>query len=237
VVALGETMAERLRAQGARRVEVIHNWSDGTAVRPAPVTGHALRQAWGWAGRFVVLYSGNLGLAHEFDTALAAAELLGDRPEVLLALVGSGPRLAEVEREVRRRALRNVELRTHQAREDLGQSLTAGDVHLVTLRDGLEGLLVPSKIYGILAAGRPTLYVGPAAGEIDLILRQGACGARVGVGDAAGLAAAIRAYAGDAERVVREGRRARALFEERFDKERGLEAHRRLIESLGRTDR
>jgi len=232
VVALGETMAERLAGLGARRVEVIHNWSDGQAVHPAPAAGHPLRSAWGWDGRFVVLYSGNLGLAHEFDTVLAAAERLGDRPEIRLAFVGGGPREAEVRREIGRRGLTNVELRTHQAREDLGQSLTAGDVHLVTLRAGLEGLLVPSKIYGILAAGRPTLYVGPAAGEIDAIVREGRCGTRVGAGDAAGLAAAIRAYADDALRVAEEGRRARALFDARFDREHALAAHRRVIESL-----
>jgi colanic acid biosynthesis glycosyl transferase WcaI len=233
VVALGETMAERLRERGAARVEVIHNWSDGEAVRPAPASHSALRKAWGWDRRFIVLYSGNLGLAHDFATALDAAELLRDRPEILFAFVGSGPRLVEIEREVARRGLSNVELRSHQAREDLGASLTAGDVHLLTLRDAVAGLVVPSKIYGILAAGRPTLYVGPDSGEVHAILREGRCGTRCAVGDGRALAVAALRYAVEPSTCAEEGRRARELFDRRFARPLALAAHRRVIESLG----
>jgi glycosyltransferase involved in cell wall biosynthesis len=93
----------------------------------------------------------------------------------------------------------------------------------------MPGLLVPSKIYGILAAGRPTIYVGPDEGEIADIIRAGSCGTRLAVGDAAGLAASIRTYVADRRRVAEEGRRARALFEERFTKERGLREFLALI--------
>ena len=232
-IALGETMAARLRAAGARRVEVVHNWADGEAIRPGLAAASPLRRAWGWDERFVVQYSGNLGLVHDFDTALEAARLLQDEPRVLFAFVGEGPRRTQLETEAARRGLRNVEFRPHVAREELGACLTAGDVHLLTLLDGVEGLVVPSKIYGILAAGRPTLYVGPAAGEAAEILRQGDCGVRIAVGDAAGLAEAVRVYLADGSRRAEHGRRARALFEERFTKARALEAHRRVLESLG----
>ena len=195
---------------------------------------NGLRTVRGWEDRFVILYSGNLGLAHEFDTVLGAAELLRDEQRFLFAFVGEGPRLAQVRQEAARRGLPNVEFRPHVRREDLGQSLTSGDVHLVTLREGVAGLLVSSKIYGILAAGRPTLYVGPQEGEIPRILREGSCGTCLRVGDSAGLAAAIRRY--DAEQTYRmdQGRRARQSFDTRFTQERGLQAHRRLIESMDR---
>jgi glycosyltransferase involved in cell wall biosynthesis len=218
VVALGECMAERLKKNGAERIEVVHNWADENAIRPAPVSGNRLRTQWEWNGRFVVLYSGNLGLAHEFETALGAAELLRDRADVLFAFVGGGPRLEETRRVARDRGLPNVEFRPYVARDLLGESLTAGDVHLVTLREAMPGLLVPSKIYGILAAGRPTLYVGPDRGEIFEILAQGECGLRVANGDAAGLAEAVRGYADEPERCREQGRRARELFERRFTK-------------------
>lgn len=232
VIALGETMARRLRAAGASNVTVVHNWADGDAIRPCPAAGHALRDEWRWRDRFVVLYSGNLGLVHEFDTVLGAAELLRDEGRVLFAFVGDGPRRAYVEREVGRRGLGNVEFRPHVGRDALGQSLTAGDAHLVTLREGVAGLVVPSKIYGILAAGRPTLYVGPDHGEVDDILREGACGVRIGVGDSVALADAVRQYSRDSERRDDEGRRARQLFESRFTKGRALEAHRRTLEAV-----
>lgn len=231
VVALGETMAGRLEAAGATGVEVVHNWADGEAIRPRPALAHPLRRRWGLEQRFVVLYSGNMGLAHEFDTLLGAAELLRQDPHVLFLFIGTGPRRAAVEAAVRSRSLPNVQFRPFAERRDLAESLTAGDVHLLTLRESVAGLLVPSKIYGILAAGRPCLYVGPADGEVAEILRLGGCGVRIAVGDAAGLAQAALDYAADPERLEQEGRRARHLFDERFAKPRALAALRTLIES------
>jgi glycosyltransferase involved in cell wall biosynthesis len=169
-----------------------------------------------------------MGLAHEFDTALGAAEALRDRPEILFAFVGDGPRRREVVEEARRRGLPNVEFRPYVARERLGDSLGAGDVHLVTLRDRMPGLLVPSKIYGILAAGRPTLYVGPDEGEIAGIVREG-CGRRIAPGDGAGLRDAVLAYAADEASRRAEGARARALFEERYTLAHGIARFERLL--------
>lgn len=224
VVALGRTMADRLERGSGRRSDVVHNWADGDVIRPRPVVGHPLRAEWGWDGRFVVLYSGNQGLAHEFDTVLDAAEGLAEDGDVLFAFVGGGPRRAEVEAEVRRRGLPNVEFRPYVERERLGESLTAGDVHLVTLRDGLPGLLVPSKIYGIFAAGRPTLYVGPAEGEIHDHVAAGRCGTRVAVGDVDGLVAAVRAYRDDPETVRTQGAAARATFEACYARRHGVDS-------------
>ncbi len=230
VVALGETMAEKLRDAGARRISVIHNWADGETIQPRPLAGHPLREAWGWDGRFVVLYSGNMGMAHEFETVLDAAEQLRDRPEILFAFIGGGPRRAEVEAEVERRKLTSFEFRPYVDRDRLGESLTAGDVHLVTLRDRMPGLLVPSKIYGILAAGRPTLYVGPDEGEIATIVAEGDCGRRVPLGQAEALARTIRSYADDPVGIEREGAAARRSFEERFTRGRSLARFLRLID-------
>ena len=236
VVTLGETMSERVRAAGATDPVVIHNWADGRKIRPIPRAGHPLRRESGWSERFVVMHSGNMGLAHEFDAVVEAAERLRDRPSVRFVFVGGGPRKAEVEREVRRRSLTNVEFRPSVPVETLGRSLTAADVHLVTLRPGVPGLLVPSKIYGILAAGRPTAYVGPDEGEVADILRRGRCGVRIANGDGAALADVVVRYEDDAARRREEGDRARALFEERFERSDAVRAFRVVIESLGQPD-
>jgi len=234
VVTLGDCMAERLRGHGATRVASIHNWADERVIRPRDLELHELRGRWGWSERFVVLYSGNMGLAHEFDTVLDAAERLREDPRVLFSFIGGGPRREAVEREVERRRLPNVEFRPYVLRSELGDSLTAPDVHLVTLRERMPGLLVPSKIYGILAAGRPTLYVGPDCGEIAEVLRAGACGVRIPNGGGAELCGAILDYAGDRQRVREEGRAARQLFDERFTRTRGLRQFAELL-SEGRT--
>jgi colanic acid biosynthesis glycosyl transferase WcaI len=232
VIALGDSMAGRLRAAGARHVEVIHNWSDEDTIVPIPARESRLREEWGWSERFVVLYSGNLGLTHEFDTVLAAADRLRDDPDVLFAFVGAGPRLSYVERRRDELHLTNVEIRRPVSRDLLAQSLAAGDLHLITLSGGIPGLVVPSKIYGILAAGRPTLYVGPADGEIFEIISSGRCGTQVLNGDVDGLVAAIQRYRADPVSRDEEGTRAREVFMSRFTKRRAVAQFRAVLQAL-----
>jgi len=88
----------------------------------------------------------------------------------------------------------------------------------------MVGLLVPSKIYGILAAGRPPIYIGPRDGEIYEIIETGKCGACVSLGDGQGLAREIRAYASESQRRLDEGNRAREIFDRRFTKKLSLDA-------------
>jgi glycosyltransferase involved in cell wall biosynthesis len=233
VIALGETMAHRLRERGAQAVAVAHNWVDGDRIRPRPVEQHPLRAAYGWEGRWVVLYSGTLGLAHDFETVLDAAEKLSGEDEILFVFVGSGSRTRELECQVRERVLGNVELLPQLAKERLDEGLTSADLHLVTLRPGLSGLLVPSKIYGVLAAGRPTVYVGPEDGEVADILRQAGCGVRIAPGDADGLTRAVLGYRGDPARWGRAAKQARAVFERRFDRRLALDRLVRILEREG----
>jgi len=231
VVALGAEMAEHLVAQGAARVDVIDNWCDGEAIRPRPREDHPLRRHHGWDGKFVVLYSGNMGLAHEFDTLLDAAAELTDRPEIVFAFVGGGAREAEIQRGAAQRGLRSVEFHPWVPGAELGEGLTAGDVHLITMRDGMESLLVPSKIYGVLAAGRPALFIGPQRSAIATILAAANSGARVGCGEAGKLAQLIRRYADDTELFAEHGRNARRAFEQDYDRPHALRKFTELIES------
>lgn len=228
VVALGETMAGLLGRRGARRVVVVHNWADEDAIRPIGIDASTYRAERGWGSRFVVVYSGNMGLAHEFETVLAAADRLRSQP-VTFAFIGDGPRRKEVECEVAARRLANVEFHPGVPRPALGDSLAAADIHLVSLRPGMQGLLVPSKIYGILAAGRPTLYVGPAEGEVYDIVTEAGCGTVVANGSVDALVATILNYGKDRTRLEREGRAGRDFLEERLGK---AEQTRRFLQAL-----
>jgi glycosyltransferase involved in cell wall biosynthesis len=191
-----------------------------------------LRRQWGWNDRFVVLYSGNAGLAHDFDTVLEAADRLRDNSQILFAFVSAGPQMEHIERRREDLRLPNVEIRLPVARDALCDNLGAGDVHLITLKREVPGLLVPSKIYGILAAGRPSIYVGPAEGEVFDILSSGRCGTRIGNGDAAALAQSILRYFNDGALRAQEGERAREIFEQRFTKRRAMEQFRSVLQSL-----
>jgi colanic acid biosynthesis glycosyl transferase WcaI len=118
--------------------------------------------------------------------------------------------------QARARGLTNFRFTPYPSREALSDSLAAGDVHLVSLRPELEGLVVPSKLYGILAAGRPVVFVGDPAGELAGLVATTEVGVSVGSGDPAGLCRALRALRDDEGGRMRMGARARKVFEERY---------------------
>lgn len=235
-VVLGVRMAARVAGEGvpAESIRIIHNWADADAIAPVSPEANPLRRQWGLDGCFVVGYSGNLGRAHEFDTILAAAEALRGRKEVVFLFIGGGAQRGFVAQEAARRRLTNVMLQPYQPRARLAESLSAADVHLVSLNPALEGLIVPSKFYGIAAAGRPTLCVGDPDGAIPRILRAAECGQAVPVGDSAGLAAAIRRLRDDAALREAWGRNARRVLEERFEKRQALQAWAEVLEGARR---
>jgi glycosyltransferase involved in cell wall biosynthesis len=192
-VAIGEAMARRIGSHAVVR----HNWAGDLS--PIPKRDSP----------FLVGYSGNLGRAHEFGTMLAAARAL---PDVQFAITGGGAKLEEV----RGSATPNVAFRDYAPREQLSESLSSADVHLVSLLPSLEGLIVPSKFYGILAVGRPVIFIGAPEGELARLIRENGCGFAVEPGDADALIAAIEELAQDPARGEEMGRRGRALYDAQF---------------------
>jgi len=219
-VALCDLMAQRLAARGvaADRVHVIHNWSDGAEVRPVAPRRNPLRRALGLDGCFVVGYSGNLGRAHDLTALPDAAARLADVRDLVFLVSGGGAGTRELRDAVARRGLRNVRFAPYQPRRRLAWSLSVPDVHLLSLRPELEGLVVPSKLYGILAAGRPAVHLGSPDGEVGRVLLANGAGRVVAARDAAGLAAVLRAMHGDRAQAAAMGRRGRRLFEQRFER-------------------
>lgn len=221
-VAIGALMAHRIIEQGVApaRVEVIHNWTSAQGLRPLPAADVGLRGEWGLAARFVVGYAGNMGRAHDFDTVLAAARLLNDTPSIVFLFIGGGAQQARIEAEIARHGLDNVMFRPYQPLERLHESLCVPDVHLVALLPVLEGCIVPSKFYGIAAAGRPVIHVGRRDGEIGRMIAAADCGFVVEPGEGARLAALLRRLAAAPEECRDLGARARRSYEQDYD--RGL---------------
>lgn len=233
-VAIGARMAERLMAQGvpAAKVRVIPNWADVAEIIPKPVEGNPIRAELGLRDHFVVGYSGNLGRAHEFETFLEAAALLRDDPAFVFLITGGGAKIAALRRDVETRGLRNFRFQPYQPAERLADSMAAADVHLVSLLPQIEGLIVPSKFYGILAAGRPAIFIGDADGELAREIRSGDCGVAIGVGDSAGLARELRQFRADPALLARLGSNARKLAQSRYSSERALQAWLAMIASI-----
>lgn len=215
VVVLGEAMGERVRAKGVdpARIHVIPNWADGAAVGPVRPEENPFLRAHGLVGKRVALYSGNMGRAHDLETLFGAARRLRHRDDLAFVFVGDGARRGEVEAAARE--LPAIRLLPYQPRERLGESLSAGALHLVTQAPSTVGLIEPSKLYGAMAAGRPVLYVGPPETEAARTVSREGLGAVVPNGDDAGAAAAIEQVLGDADAL---GARARAAFEARYSR-------------------
>jgi colanic acid biosynthesis glycosyl transferase WcaI len=232
VVALGETMQQRLEGKGAdpARVHVIDNWVDCSAVTPGE--RHTdWSDAEGFGGRFVVLHAGNLGLSQDLDTLIEAADRLRERRDILFVLRGGGVRQAELQQRVRDRGLSNVRFVPFQPREALGRWSAAADVSIVSLRRGLAGVIVPSKIYSALASGRPCIAAVEPACEVAAIVRAAECGPVIAPHDPLALVAAIEMLAGDPALAARMGRNAReAAF--RFDRPRQVARYDALLRSV-----
>ncbi|MBA5867061.1 MAG: glycosyltransferase [Nitrospira sp. CR1.3] len=212
-------MAQRLIGQGVheKTVRVIHNWADGSRIHPINRDQNPLRSEWGLNGKFVVGYSGNFGRAHDFTTILDAAERLKGNGHIVFLFIGSGAQRGQLEKETQRRELQNVRFKPYQPRKRLHLSLSVPDAHLVSLQPSLEGFIVPSKFYGIAAAGRPTIFIGSSQGEIPRILKEAQCGFSIEVGRVDELVGIIQNLAAHEELCLCLGRRARELFDRRFD--------------------
>ena len=258
-VVLGELMAERVAAQGLppTQIQIISNWADGHFLRPLEQEDNPLRHEWGLTDTFVVGYSGNLGRAHEYATLLdamaelerTAAPVIDDKsstgsargpsstsrslnPPIVWLFIGGGALFDAFRREVQSRGFTNVLFRPYQPRERLSESLSAADVHLVSLRPDMEGLIVPSKFHGITAVGRPTLFIGTGDGEIARLIRRYDCGVTVPQGEGAALAAAILDLARNPERRAYLGANARRAFEAAFDMPIAVQAWQRLLSDV-----
>ena len=238
-VVVGEGMATRLREQGipSERIRVIPNWSDGTRILPIPAAQNKLRKSWALNSGFIVGYAGNLGRAHDTATILDAMTLLQQQAaaspadavarKITFVFVGGGAQRARLERQVLQQRLPNVRLYPYQPRELLAETLGVADVHLISLNPALEGLIVPSKFYGIAAAGRPMLFIGAADGEIARLIEEIGCGFTVAPGDGQALLDHILQLASDPELCESMGARARAAFAKRWDKKRAVASGQR----------
>lgn len=211
VIALGECMRDRLVARGvpAAKIAVADNWADSAAIQALPKQGDR--------DRFVLLYSGNLGLAHDLATITGAMVELREDHRFQFVFVGSGGRRQELADFAAAEALASVHLRPYVERGDLGRELAQGDVGLVLQSDACCGSIVPSKVYGLLAAGRPVLFIGPAAATPARIIRRFGCGWHIACGDVAALVALLRHLALAPEDVEAASRRAREALLQHFD--------------------
>ncbi|MFL6029920.1 MAG: glycosyltransferase family 4 protein [Gaiellaceae bacterium] len=233
VVAIGETMRKRLEAKGARpdRVEVIPNWVDTKRLEPHGKHTWWAREA-GFEEKFIVMHSGNVGHAQDLDSLVRAATFLRDLDDLLIAIIGTGARHAELVALAERLETDKVLFAYYQPRHLLAQSLSAADVHVVGLAPGLAGYVVPSRLYGILAVGRPVIVAADPESETAQVVEEIGCGILVPPGRPELLARAIRDAHGGKYELDAMGARGRAWVEREADRSVAVRRYRDLLLEL-----
>jgi len=233
VVAIGDAMKRRLEDKGApaERIRVIPNWVDTQAIRPAQKDNEWSREH-GLADSFVVMHSGNVGHAQNLDALVWATTFLRDLDDLVVAVIGGGARLSELLELAGRTDADAVRFFGYQPRETLSLSLSSADVHVVGLARGLSGYVVPSRLYGILAAGRPVIVAADAESETAQVVSRERCGVVVPPGRPELLAEAIRAAYDGALDLEEMGRRGRGYVVREADRTVAYERYRRVLREL-----
>ncbi|MCK6457531.1 MAG: glycosyltransferase family 4 protein [Phycisphaerae bacterium] len=231
VVCISQAMTQRVTTTRPIPSSRVHCLPDGfDAARIDRRGPNRFRREHGLEGAFVVQYAGNMGLSHPFETILAAARLLKDE-NVRFQFIGAGPGRETIRAALADGAIRG-QLLDYQPAERLAEVLDTADVGLISQHDDMADLALPYKVYGLLAAGKPSIFVGSDRSEIVAWFREHECGFHVAHGQAEHLASTLRQLVAD--RPLREamGRRARRLFDERFTSERVVAGWIRLIEQV-----
>jgi glycosyltransferase involved in cell wall biosynthesis len=234
-VVVGREMQQRVMTEarvGASQVTVIENWADGELIYPIKPEENSFRKLWRLNNHFVVGYSGNMGRVHEFETVLNAAKALQKDRRFTFLFVGDGAQRQSIEDQVREWGLTNVMMLPYQPKSLLAQSLSAPDVHFITMRAGMRGLVLLSKFYGIAAAGRPVIFIGDVTSEIPQVIEKAKCGVAVQRGDGDALVDHLVRLDADPQLREEMGLNARRLFEMKYQKPLALRAWKDLLGNL-----
>jgi len=181
VVALGRDMARLVqeKSQGKANVSVIPNWGDVDVIEPALKEENALLQELNLADKFIVHYSGNHGRTHDLLSLIEAANLLKGDTEIHFLFIGEGSGKAEAVARTAEVGLKNVIFRTFVDRSELSTSLNASDVSVVAFKKGMAGISVPSRLYNLMAAGKPILAIVDDDSEVADVIREAELGVTV----------------------------------------------------------
>ena len=259
IVTLGRCMRQRVESKGvpASKISMIHPWSDPNEIVELPVCRletpvdslgvarssptvpcgpNRYRTEWDIGDRSVIQYSGNFGLGHDAETVFGAMLAMKGDDSIRWVIVGDGVVRPAVEACVSTHKIGNVLLKPYQPREHLSTLLSLGDVHLVPLVPGFDGVILPSKLYGVLSAGRPAISVGPEGSEIVRVINESRCGMVVQNDNSTGLVSVLNELHKDPAMDLALGHRGRQVFESKHSMQHAYSAWRTLLHELVTTE-
>ena len=218
IVVLSETMGDRIVARHssvASKITVIHNWANADWIKPVSKEQNWFARQHGIDREFTVLYSGNLGRCHDLDTILGAMQLLKNRP-VKFVFIGAGAKHQQCQNKAQELGLKNCQFLPYQDKSNLPYSLTACDLALVSIAPKMEGVVVPSKLYGVMAAGKAIAAICEPHSYLRELLAKAKCGVCFDNNDSQSLAQFILNLAADPNRAVAMGTAGRKYLEANF---------------------
>lgn len=214
------------------KLHVVHNWADPNEIKPISKSDNWWVKEQGLEGKFIVLYSGNMGLSHDLGTLIEAADELRDEKKLSIVLIGEGPSKSKLVTEAKRRSLKNVVFLPYQPAEILPFSLTSGDLSVVTLSTEMEKLTIPSKLYPAMAGGQAILALMGPGTEVGEMVLEHEIGIRVTQGDVTGLVSELKRLLTEPRKVNEMKLQARKVFEKNYTRERSVGAYIRILESV-----
>ena len=220
IVVLGRCMEQHLLNAGlaSHKMTRIPNWADGMQIQSVHRADNEFLDHHGLRDSFVIMYSGNLGAVHEFTTIMEMIRRTQSYLDVYFCFIGDGPQKRSLVETAEQEKWQRVLFLPYEMKERLRFSLSAADLHLVSLRSEMVGLSVPSKIYGIMAAGRPVIFIGPEQSEAAIVIREAGCGCVIKPGDSNGAVAALLNFYHHRQDVERQGDAGRKYFERFYDR-------------------
>jgi glycosyltransferase involved in cell wall biosynthesis len=208
LIVLGEDMRDRIVAKGIDPARVVVS-RDGIIIpETVPAAENSVAREIRGDFRFVLVHAGNVGFYGAWQTLISAVRMLEDEG-VGLVFIGEGAMKPQVE--AMAQGCRAVRFLPFRPASEVPLVLSSGDMHVVTVKRGLEGVVVPSKLYPTLAAGRPVLGVAPEESDVVRIIRRTGCGLVANPDEPASVAAAIRGVLHDREQLGNMSRRAREI--------------------------
>ena len=236
-VVIGDRMGDLVQSRGVieDRISVIPNWCDELALTPQNDRGLAIRQEWGLSeDDFIVMYSGNLGRAHDISTILGAMKELhrSGLSQVKFVFVGGGAQSEALRNSIKAAGINSAYFFPYRPKSELAQSLSVGDVHWISLAPELEGMIVPSKFFGVGAVARPSIFVGSEDGELAQIQREADCGWQVNQGDSQAFTALVQRLLADPREVAIAGQNARRALETILHRRARISQWQNLLEAL-----
>jgi glycosyltransferase involved in cell wall biosynthesis len=235
VVVVGRDMRQQLFKRACidkSKVFVINNWIDEQKVEPHSNKHKSVKKyvdLYGLEGKVTFMYSGNIGLYYDLENIIKIIGKFNDLENVLFVFVGEGAQLDQLKEYSNVNKLSNVKFFPYVAKEEIVYSLSAADIHLVTNQKGIKGISVPSKIYGIMAVGKPVLGILETESEAEMMIKNSGCGRVVEPQDYESIEKLIQWYIDHVEDIEDMGIKGREYLLAHYRKEMSIEKYRNML--------